>query len=52
MNIETALEDYKNKNKSINYIVDQLDTERIRKVMKCLDWHWAGYEDIPDDFEI
>lgn len=52
MNIETTLEDYKNKNKSINYIVDQLDTERIRKVMKCLDWHWAGYEDIPDDFEI
>ncbi len=52
MNIETALEDYKNKNKAINYIIDQLDTERIRKVMKYLDWHWANYEGIPDDFEI
>lgn len=51
-NIETALEDFKNKNKAINYIVDQLDTERIRKVMKCLDWRWANFEDVPDDFEI
>ncbi len=50
--IETALEDYKNKNKAINYIIDQLDTERIRKVMKCLDWHWANFEDTPDDFQI
>lgn len=50
--IESAIEDYKQKNKAINYIVDQLDARRIHKIMECLDWHWSGFDDIADEFEI
>ena len=36
----------------INYILDNFDFERVKKVVDCLDWHWVSCEDTPSTYEL
>lgn len=33
-------------------LIDMIDLERIRVVMKALDWNWAGKEEVPTIMEL